>query len=203
MLARPLPAPERAETLARLRAELGCTPLSAPSGLPIGIPELDSASGPWASPGISEICGAPGSGRLSIILPTLARETAAGRWVAIVDVLSRLHPPGLDGVRLSRLLVLRPGAERAIWATEQLLRSAAIPFVLLLDCWNTGVAGHRLLHAAEEGRSALVITGDRPDTRLPAALRLETRRAQEAGGIRVRITRRRAGREGVEVLVPG
>jgi hypothetical protein len=198
-----LASPDRAETLTRLRAELGarkalgCVEATL---LSTGLPELDARLGGWPRPGIAELSGPVGSGRLGLALPAMARETHADRWLALVDPLSRLYPPGLEGVRLDRLLLLRPSADKILWSAEQLLRSGVFPLVILLDAWNVGAGGRRLLHAAEEGRTCLLCVVERPDTRLPASLRLETLATPE-GRVRVRVTRRRGGRGEGESLV--
>ena len=141
-------------------------------GVPTGFASLDAISG-WPSPGLAEIVGLPGAGRMGLLLPLLARTTHAGRWVALIDVLGRLHPPGLIGLSWSRMLVVRPGAERAVWVAEQLAAAGAVPVVVLLDPLPVGRAGYRLLRAAEQGGSTAVVVGERREQSLPASLRLE------------------------------
>ena len=177
------PDASRQDKVAALRAHLARVAPSHPRGprLPSGLPDLDRAVGGWVVSGVSEVVGAPGSGRLSLVLPTVRALTGQGRTVAIVDPQGWLYPPGLD-VPLPRLLLIRPGT-RALWATEQLARSGAVPLVLLLDPPALGRGGRRLLHAAEAGSCALVLLTQRADLRLQPALRLEC-----SDGV-VRITR--------------
>lgn len=167
--------PERAAILAELRAKLAHTapPVVEGEALPSGIRSLDAATGGWPVPGVSVVLGAPGSGRLGWVLPTMRALTAGDRPVAVVDVLGWLNPPGLPGVELHRLMIVRSGAATAAWAAEQLVRSGAVPLTVLLDPPPLGRAGRRLALAAEAGRSALVVVSDRRDQGLPTAMRLE------------------------------
>lgn len=167
--------PDRAAILAELRAKLASTapPLTEAEVLPSGIPALDAAAGGWPVPGVSAVVGKPGSGRLGWVLPALQRLTSDDKSVAVVDVLGWLNPPGLPGVALHRLMIVRPGAAQAAWAAEQLARSGAVSLTVLLDPPPMGKAGRRLALAVEAGRSALVVLSDRLDPGLPTALRLE------------------------------
>jgi hypothetical protein len=181
----------RATALADLRRTLaaqGALVDPAPrGGEPTGFAPLDAIAG-WPAPGLAELCGLPGSGRMGLLLPLLARHTQAGRWVAIIDVLARLHPPGLTGVAWSRLLVVRPGAERAVWAAEQLAASGAVPVVALLDPMPVGRAGYRLLRASEQGGGTVVVIGERSEQSLPASLRVQAL-GHSPGTLRVRVVR--------------
>ncbi len=181
----------RANALAELRRTLSSQGAlvdpAPPGGVPTGFASLDATAG-WPAPGLAELCGLPGSGRLGLLMPLLVRSTRAGRWVAIIDVLGRLHPPGLAGVAWSRLLVVRPGAERAVWAAEQLAASGAAPVVALLDPMPVGRAGYRLLRAAEQGSSTVVVVGERSEQSLPASLRLQAL-GQSPGTLHVRVVR--------------
>jgi hypothetical protein len=181
----------RATALAELRRTLAAQgALVDPTprgGEPTGFAPLDAIAG-WPAPGLAEITGLPGTGRMGLLLPLLARHTRAGRWVAIIDVLARLHPPGLTGVAWPRLLVVRPGAERAVWAAEQLAASGAVSVVALLDPMPVGRAGYRLLRGAEQGGSTVVVIGERSEQTLPASLRIQAL-SQAPGALRVRIVR--------------
>ncbi|MBN1337623.1 MAG: hypothetical protein JXB39_16850 [Deltaproteobacteria bacterium] len=189
----------RSAALEALKADLsarGLLGIVEPRRIPSGHPALDAAVGGWPRPGVVEVAGLPGSGRLGVLLPSLARETRAGRVVAVVDALGRLHPPGLTGVAWSCLLLLRPGPDRAPWAAEQVLRSGAVPLVVLLDPAPFGRSGWRLLRAAEEGDAVLAVVAEAPDPGLPAALRLATRFQPGRGTLAVRLSGGRCVREG-------
>lgn len=164
----------RTERLAALRAQLSrVAPPPVPrSALTSGLPALDAACGGWARPGLNEVVGLPGSGRLGLVLPTMRALATQGHTIAVVDPLGWLHPPGLSGLPLHSLLLVRPGT-RALWATEQLARCGALPLVLLLDSGPLGRGARRLSQAAEAGSCALVLLSERPDPQLRPALRLQ------------------------------
>lgn len=167
-------ATDRAATLAALRQHIAAV---APvrvhrQRLHTGLPELERHLGGWPRPGISALVGPPGVGRLQLVLPALARLTSAGHPVAVVDPVAWLYPPGLPGVDLAQLLLVRPGSGRAAWAAEQLAACGAFRMVLLLDPPRLGRGGRRLQRAAEEGEAALLVLGERADPALPADLRL-------------------------------
>lgn len=166
--------------------------------LAMGVPQLDARTGGWPRPGLALVAGAAGTGRLGVVLPTLARLTQQGRSVAIVDPVGWLHPPGLAGVVLEHLVVVRPGASRAAWAAEQLARCGAVPVVVLLDPPPLRKDGRRLQHAAEAGDATVLVLSEAPQRGLPADLVLETR----APG-RVRVQRGGTRRGGGLVVLPG
>ncbi len=197
-------AVDRQDKVAALRAHLARV-APAPSihrqpALPSGIPDLDRLVGGWPRPGVSEILGRPGSGRLSLLLPVM-RAVSLGspplsspRPVAIVDPQGTLHPPGLPGLPLDQVLLVRPGS-RALWATEQLARSGALPLVILVDPAPLGRGARRLLHAAEAGACSLVLLSEGKPVQLPVAVRL-----QATGKRRFRVTR--GARGDATVCVP-
>ena len=152
-----------------------------PSGL-VGLPR-------WPRPGLIELSGRPGSGRLGLWSPAAALLTRQGAPVAVVDPLGRLYPPGLVGLRWERLLLLQPAAEQAAWAAEQLAQSGAFPLVVLLDPPRLGKAGARLERAAERGECALFIVNESVDLHLPASLRVQ---ALGRRGERLSVALRRA-----------
>ncbi|MCK6504131.1 hypothetical protein L6R53_12145 [Myxococcota bacterium] len=171
--AAPLP-PSRQERVAALRAHLAqvAPPRPARTGLPSGLETLDAAAGGWASPGLSEVVGRPGTGRLSLVLPAMRAVAARGRPVAVVDALGWLYPPGLPDLPLELLLVVRAGG-RALWAAEQLARSAALPLVIVLDPPGLGRGARRLQQAAEAGGCAVILLTEAPDPHLRPDLRLQ------------------------------
>ena len=164
----------RAAQLAALRGRIAALapPRALPVGLATGLPALEAATGGWASPGLSLIEGPVGAARLQAVLPALRRLTNAGRSVAVVDVEQRLYPPGLDGVLIDNLIIVRPTPGRALWATEQLARCASLPLVLLLDPPPLGRAGRRLEGTTAAGCTALIVISEAPQRDLPARLRL-------------------------------
>ena len=148
---------------------------SRPRGIPLGIGALGGLH--WPRPGLSEVSGMPGSGRLGLVLPAMAALTQAGQEIALIDVLGQLYPPGLSGVRLDQVLLVRPGRSQVAWAAEQIARSGVCPLVVLIDPPRLGPGARRLQHAAEAGGVSLIVVSERPDPGLPATLRLATPRS--------------------------
>jgi hypothetical protein len=181
-------------------------PRAVPSRLDAVLPAIESWLGAWPRPGVTELVGAPGSGRLALILPSLAALTRAGRPVVVIDAMEQLYPPGwatpwahpdvagAAGCDLGQLWVVRPGLDRAAWAAEQVARSGAVEALLLLDAPRLGRAGLRLARAAEQGGSALFVVAEEAEAELPAAMRLHVGGYTAAGRVRVRCTRARDGR---------
>lgn len=145
-----------------------------PVGLPTGISALEASTGGWPCPGVALIQGPTGSGRLAPVLPALARLTRVGRTVAVVDSNRILHPPGLPGVCLDHILLIRPAPTRVLWAAEQLARCDAIPLVVVLDPPSLGRQSVRLQRAAEAGSSSVIVISELAQRRLPAVLHLQT-----------------------------
>jgi hypothetical protein len=167
--------PERAAAVAALRRHIAEVAPHRPTRrlLPTGIALLDERVGGFGA--LTAISGAAGTGRCALVLPAIRALTRSdsgrqGRTVAVVDVRGWFHPPGLSRVDLSRVLLVRPGPERALWAAEQLARSTAVALVVVLDLPRQGRAGRRLLSAAESGRTPVVILQEERDLDLPAGL---------------------------------
>lgn len=190
-----MPAAARDRIVADLRSHLArMAPVRVlPGRLPMGIEALEARVGGWPRPGISTIAGPIGSGRLGLLLPAMADLTRRGRVVAAVDPAGWLYPPGLPGVVVERLLIVRPGGSQVGWAAEQLARCGDIDLVVIVDPPRLGRSGRRLLHAAETGGTAVVAVVESPDPDVPVALRLEM--AREG----VRVVRGGRGPEGAMV----
>jgi hypothetical protein len=160
---------------------------------------------------LSEISGSASCGRTSLALALLARATAAGEMVALVDGADAFDPPSAAaaGVDLSRVLWVRasevPGALRS---TEHLL--AARGFALVLLDLASGrqarippSAWSRLRRAAAGTSIALVVLGNRRLTDTFADLVIEMSGAEprfqgvptllEGLEGRVRLVRNRTG----------
>jgi len=192
------------ETLQKLRRHIArVAPFRAPArGLPSGHLELDRITGGWPRPGLSSVEGAPGSGRLEVLLPLLRWLTARGDRVPVVDSAGWLYPPGLRGVVMNQVLWVRPGASRAAWAAGHLARCGAFPLVVLLDPLRMGRGGRRLQLASEEGGTVIVRLSDSTDRSYPATLQLVME--GNAGQRTVRVVRGPRGRAGQTIqLCPG
>lgn len=189
---------EKSERLDQLRALIARhepTTRVSTGVLPTGLSDLDNAIGGWPEPGLSEVTGRAGVGRMSLILPTLRRLTRADRAVGLVDPLGLLYPPGLTGVHLDRLLVLQPACEQAGWTSEQLAASGSFDLVVHLSALRLGRSGARLSRAAERGGCSVLVVSERVEQSLPAALRLRVE-GRDDRQVSVQVTRCRGGRVG-------
>ena len=142
-------------------------------------PALDMLLPGGGFPGgaVTEICGGLGSGKLSVLMPALARLLAEGRRAAWISARGPLYAPALQAHGVDTaialggdLLQICPDprdADRVAWAAEQVLRAQAFDMVLvdaLLD--GNERAGtlaidelrfQRLAKAARAGDAALLI----------------------------------------------
>lgn len=166
-------------------------PVAAPRR-PLGVAALDELLGGVPVPGVLEVYGPSGSGRTRLALGLVAAAQARHERVAWVDCTRTLYPPAAAamGVDLGSLLVVHPPADRAAWATEQLLRSGGFPLVVASDPGELGPAGLRWARAAEAGRGLAVVLGERASRSLGAGVRLATHQGE------VLVARNRGGRVG-------
>jgi hypothetical protein len=164
----------RAETLAALRQHIAkVAPYRGEAvRASTGLSALDAAIKGWPQPGVALVHGAVGSGRVGLVLPALVAHTQARRTVAVVDAIGWLHPPGLPGVDLRYLMIVRPGAARAGWAAIQLAGSGAVPLIVVLDPPRLRRDGLRLSRATEAGDSTVIVLTEAPDPDVVAAVRV-------------------------------
>lgn len=149
-------------------------------GEPTGHATFDALlpQGGWPRRALTELLlPADGVGELSLLLPTLARLTAAGGVVAVVAPPYVPYAPAWQaaGVALSRLEVVEAAPRDALWAFEQCLRSGACAAVV---GWPEGAdpqALRRLQVAADQGQCLGFALRDRRHAAnpSPAALRVE------------------------------
>lgn len=170
------------------------TPLA--SVHPTGLAALDAVlpTGGWPESALSEILMAKeGVGELQLVLPTLARLSAAGERIVLVAPPYTPYPHAWQnaGVDLRQLSVIQAEERDALWAVEQCLRSGSCGAVL---CWPRKAddrALRRLQVAAETGQTlafAWRALGEAVNAS-PAALRL----AVEAKPAQVRVLKCRGG----------
>lgn len=175
--------------------------------IPSGYAELDAElpGGGWPRGNLSEfLVERSGFGELSLLLPALARLSAAGGRLALVAPPWQLHAPAwaAAGIALERLLVVKAGGQ-AVWCLEQLLASGGFAGVL---GWAEPVLDARALRrlqVAAEGRpvfAALWRSTAAAAAPSPAPLRLAM--AAGEGGVEVRILKRR-GRPASRPLLLG
>ena len=114
---------------------------------PTGIGQLDPLlAGGFPRGRISEVAGAPSSGKTSLVFSALSQATSRGETVAYIDSFDVFDPQSAvqAGVELSRLLWVRCGGslEKASVASDIVIRSGGFG-VVVLD-----------LAAPDEGRSS-------------------------------------------------
>ncbi len=125
---------------------------------PTGHSALDAAlpGGGWPAAALSEfLIAATGIGELRLLWPTLARLTAQGERVVLVDPPHLPYPHAwLDAhIDLNHLTIIQAKGQQALWAAEQCLRSGSCGAVI---CWPRQVddrALRRLQVAAETGQT--------------------------------------------------
>jgi hypothetical protein len=132
--------------------------------LPTGIASLDEMlGGGWPRAALAELCGRRSSGRTAILYASLARATAAGQTVALVDSGGSLDPrfAAAAGIALPRLLWIRSTPEQALKATD-LVVSAGCFQLVALDFGDQrprapSAAWIRLRHGAERQRTSILV----------------------------------------------
>lgn len=172
--------------------------------VPCGVEAVDDLLGGLPVPGIVEVSGLEGTGRVRVALAIAHGLTREGRSVAWVDPLARLHPPAVadHGVDLDRLLVVRPpedGSAPWAWATEQLLRSGCFGLVVVELPDRTGSRrslAHGWARACEHGGSTALVLTRRSVREVTADVRMTT------GAGRLFVLRDRAGVSGGEAPLP-
>jgi protein ImuA len=90
----------------------------------------------WPAAALTELLAEPGLGEFSLVIPALARLTAAGGLVFLIDPPHLPHAQALcqAGLPGQRLLVLRcPASRDRFWAAEQILRSGTCAALALWE----------------------------------------------------------------------
>ena len=187
-LARPEPPEAPALKLASLRTQLEAVVAGGrKAGEPwtTGVGALDRALGGGLPRGrITEVVGALGSGKTSLLRQVATRVLRAGGWVAWIDARRTLAPAPFAELG-DRLVVVRPrDTKRSAWTADLLLRSGVFALVILDGAPPLSrVHGVRLAQLARERDAACVVLSDdaRP-SRVSGAvrLRIESRRAASA-----------------------
>ena len=144
---------------------------------PVGLAPLDEVlAGGWPQGRVSELVGAPSSGRTALAMVSVAAATARGELTAWVDAGDAFDPAAAlaAGVALDKVLWVRPvGWEQAVRAAELVL----------------------------EVRGFTVVVADLAATRgARTGLRREARSADHGGALRLRLARA-TERAGAVVLV--
>lgn len=170
-----------------------------------GHPPLDEVlpGGGWPRAGLIEILVERwGTGELRLIVPLLQHfsrnegQTGERGWIAWIGPPYVPYAPALAdaGIDVSRVLLVHArDDDRALWATEQALRSAGCEVVLAWADRAAGQSLRRLQLAAEENGLPVILF--RPAGALeapsPAALRLHLAAGDQA---RLAVVKSRGGR---------
>jgi RecA DNA recombination protein len=173
----------------QLAAILAPPRVGGAAAIPTGIEALDRALSDGGVPSgrLTEIQGARGSGRTTLVRQLVTTAVAARRWVAIVDGSRTLAPrEWAEAGDSGRLWVIRPpAAVQSAWCADILLRSSAFSLVVLdsAPALPRPVA-IRLTRLAQEHDVALVVVGDHPV--IGSAVRLRVKRTKsEVRGQRI------------------
>ena len=161
-------------------------------GLVTGLAALDAAlpNGGLPRGRLTELVGAPGSGKTTIVRHMVERAVTDGWWVAYVDAARTLAPRDWAHIGRTRtptpknegLWVVRPDQPaRGAWCADVLLRSGAFALVVLdgAPVLARGVAV-RLTRLARDADAAFLVLGDDAKaSELAGSLRLRVARQQQ------------------------
>ena len=200
-----------------LGGHLGWHAKPVAEAVPSGVPEIDLATGGLPRGCLTEIFGAPSSGRASLLVSILAEATARQEFCALVDAEDSFDPlsAAAAGVDLPRLLWIRCGhnAEHALRAADLLLQGGGFG-VVALDLGDTPAPAarrisltswFRLRRAVEHTPTVLIAVERQSNAKTCASLMLELSRerarwsggalasARLLGGMRVTVARRKPG----------
>jgi hypothetical protein len=157
--------------------------------LPVGIADLDDQLGGGVPLGaLTEVTGAPSSGRTGVIVSLLAQTTGRGDAAAYVDAAEAFDPASAAQrcVDLSRLLWVRCKGriETALKAADAVVRGGGAR-VVVLDLADVpssrlrrvpAAAYLRLRRAAEHEPTALVLLADHPVSGASAGVAVQFQR---------------------------
>jgi len=200
-----------------LGGHLGWQAKPVPETVSSGIAEIDRATGGLPRGCLTEIFGAPSSGRASLLVSILAQASARQEFCTLVDAEDGFDPvsAAAAGVELARLVWIRCGhnAEHALRATDLLLQGGGFG-VVALDLGDTPAqtarrisleSWFRLRRAVEHTPTVLIAVARQSNAKTCASLMLELSRervrwpggtlasARLLGGMRVVAARRKPG----------
>jgi len=199
-----------------LGGHLGWQEKPAAETVPSGVEAIDRAIGGLPRGCLTEIFGAPSSGRASLLVSILAGATARQEFCALVDAEDAFDPlsAAAAGVELRRLLWIRCGhnAEHALRVSDLLLQGGGFG-VVVLDLGDTPVRSarrisltswFRLRRAVEHTPMVLIAVERQSNAKTCASLMLELSRerahwtgglacARLLEGMRVAVVRRKPG----------
>lgn len=184
MTATALLAPTKTQSLEALRLEMDrvvAAGRKASPPIPTRLTALDSSLGGGIPRGrVTEITGAMGAGKTTLVRQAVTTLLADGQWVAWIDARRTLSPQSWTGLG-KRFVVIRPREwKRAAWCADVLLRSGVFAMVVLDGAPVVGRnIGFRLAQLAREKDAAFVVVSDDDKaTRISGTLRLTVERKQ-------------------------
>jgi hypothetical protein len=176
------------------------SPGSKGGGLTTGFGDLDRQLHAGGLPvgRLTEISGAPSSGKTALTLAALSRCAGLAAWV---DGRDQLYPPAAAalGVDLERLLVVKPPVVDISRAAEILIRSRGFEMIAIDLPAQHRLArsvAHRLRTAAHQTRTALVVLCNRGGDVEAAHTRLEVRPGGSLSRPRTAVSVRKGSRSG-------
>ena len=158
-----------------------------------GIPEMDALVSGLPRGAMTEICGAPSSGRTSLLLSALASRTNDGEACALVDARDSFDPltGAAAGIVLEKLLWVRcQNIDQALRATDLLIQAGGFGIVAV-DLSDVPVktvrqvplnAWFRFRRAVEDTPTILLLLEQEPHAKTCASLvlRLQAKAAKWA-----------------------
>jgi hypothetical protein len=158
-----------------------------------GISSLDQMIGGGFPKGaITVLTGLSGAGRMSLAAKVLGEKTRQKHAVAWIDAKGTLYPPALErfGVNLSRLLMVRPEKDRAMYAMHQIADSGVFG-AIVMSGGRIGHAGLKRVQTSIEAHklSAIFVLDPKETADVPCALRLRVTR--QTMGIVVEVEKNR------------
>jgi len=164
---------------------VGSAPREPVRLLASGVAGLDTLLGGGVPRGeLSEITGAPSSGRTGLVLTLVAAATRGDEVAAVIDLPDALYPPALESAaaRLDRILWVRPPSLPTALKGAELILDAGGFGVVVLDL--DGVATSRLPHhvwprlrrVARRSGAALLVLAPHRVAGANAALSLQLKR---------------------------
>ena len=149
----------------------------APQGLSTGFPMLDATlpQHGWPKDGITEIIATPGTGEMSLLLPTMQQLQTHSTlvWLSPPWV---PHAPYLrhHGIELSRLLYVQAQQQEQQWAAEEALKEAAVGGVFYWPNKPLSFTAYRRLQIlCAEHHKACFIFMQKACSNTPCSLKIE------------------------------
>jgi hypothetical protein len=172
----------------KLQNQLGWRQTIDVEGLDIGISSFDSILGGCPRGRITEVIGAPSSGRTSLVHRLLAAAAGRGEYCAIVDSTNAFDPwtASQAGADLDALVWVQCGhnVEHAMKSADLLIHSGGFGVVILDLCdvtalWTRRIPlswWYRFQRAVEKSPTVLLIVGRELHAKSCSSLTVEVRR---------------------------